>query len=68
MQTPNCVLGYRIDLYLHDYDLAIEIYEYGHSDINDSYHKETKEEIEEGLSCEFIRIYPDEENFNEKKL
>ena len=67
MQTPNCVLGYRIDLYLHDYELAIEIYEYGHSDINDSYHKETKEEIE-GLSCEFIRTYPDEENFNEKKL
>ena len=68
MQTPNYVLGYKIDLYLHDYQLTIEIYEYCHSDINDSYHKETKEEIEEGLSCEFIRINPDEESFSEKKL
>ena len=33
MQTQY-VLGYRIDLYFHDYKIAIEIDESGHSDRN----------------------------------
>ena len=32
MQTQYSVLGYRIDLYFHDYRLAIEIDEKGHKD------------------------------------
>ena len=32
MQDVYSVLGYRIDLYLHGYKLAIEVDEFGHSD------------------------------------
>ena len=34
MQTQNSVLGYRTDLYFHDYKLAVEVYEKSHKDIN----------------------------------
>ena len=34
MQTQYKVLGYRIDLYFHEYKLAIEIDENEHSDRN----------------------------------
>ena len=37
MQTQFNVLGYRIDLYFHDYKLSIEIDEDGHSDRNIDY-------------------------------
>ena len=32
MQTQYSVLGYRIDLYFHEYELAIEVDELGHND------------------------------------
>ena len=32
MLTQHSVLSYRIDLYFHDYRLAIEVDEYGHND------------------------------------
>ena len=32
MQTQYSVLGYRIDVYFHDYKLEIEIDENGHGD------------------------------------
>ena len=34
MQTQYNVSGYKIDLYFHDYRLAIEIDEKGHKDRN----------------------------------
>ena len=34
MQTQDNVLGYRIDLYFHDYNLAIEVDEKDHKDKN----------------------------------
>ena len=34
MQTQYSVLGYRIDLYFHEYKLAIEVDELGHNDRN----------------------------------
>ena len=37
MQTQYNVLGYKIDLYFHDYKLAIEIDENGHSERNIDY-------------------------------
>ena len=37
MQTQYYVLGYRIDLYFHDYKLAIEIDENGHNGRNIDY-------------------------------
>ena len=32
MQTQYTVIGYRIDLYFHKYNLAIEVDELGHND------------------------------------
>ena len=37
MQTKYTVLNYRIDLYFHEYKLAIEVDELGHNDRNIDY-------------------------------
>ena len=34
MQLQYSVLGYKIDLYFHEYKLAIEVDEIGHNDTN----------------------------------
>ena len=34
MQTQYTVIGYRIDLFFHEYNLAIEVDELGHNDRN----------------------------------
>ena len=52
------MLGYRIDLYFHEYILVIEIDENGHSDRNMDYEIKKQKAIEQELGCEFIRIYP----------
>ena len=64
MQTQYSVLGYRIDLYFHKYKLAIEVDELGHADRNLSNEIERQKALEKELDCVFIRINPDEENFN----
>ena len=64
MQTQYTVIGYRIDLYFHEYKLAIEIDELGHNDRNIDYEIQRQRAIEKELGCVFIRINPDEENFN----
>ena len=45
MQTQYSVLGYRIDLYFHDYKLAIEVDEKGHKDRNMDHEIKTQEVI-----------------------
>ena len=62
------VLTYRVDLYFHDYKLAIEVDEKGHKDRNEDYEKQIQKEIETELSCRFVRINHDEENFNISKF
>ena len=47
MQTQYTALCYRIDLYFHDYKLAIEIDENGHSDINFDYEIKIQKTIEQ---------------------
>ena len=42
MQTQYNVLGYRIELYFHDYKLAIETDENGHNDRNIDYEIKNK--------------------------
>ena len=64
MQTQYSVLGYRIDLYFHKYKLAIEVDELGHADRNLSNEIERQKALEKELNCVFIRINPDEKNFN----
>ena len=46
MQTQYSVLGYRIDLYFHDFKLAIEIDELGHNDRNINRETERQNPIE----------------------
>ena len=64
MQTQYSVLGYRIDLYFHKHKLAIEVGELGHADRSLSNEIERQKALEKELDCVFIRINPDEENFN----
>ena len=40
METQYSVLNYRIDIYFHDYKLAIEVDERGHKDRNEDYKKQ----------------------------
>ena len=64
MQTQYNVLSYRIELYFHDYKLAIEIDENGHNDRNIDYEVKRQKAIEQELGCKFIRIDPDKEDFH----
>ena len=64
MQTQYSALCYRIDLYFHKYKLAIEVDELGHADRNLSNEIERQKALEKELNCVFIRINPDEKNFN----
>ena len=64
MQNQYTVIGCRIDLYFHEYELAIEVDELGHNDKSIDYEIQGQKSIEKELGCMFIRINPDEENFN----
>ena len=64
MQTQYSVLGYRIDLYFHEYKLAIEVDELGHTNRNINNEIERQKALEKELNCIFIRINPDEKDFN----
>ena len=64
MQSQYSVLDYRIDLYFHEYKLAIAVDELGHADRNFSDEIERQKALEKELDCVFIRINPDKENFN----
>ena len=60
------VLDKRIDLYLPDPKLSIEVDEKGHIDTHTKKKEEEqkKNKIEEEAGCMFIRIDPDSEKFN----
>ena len=64
IQTQYSVLGYRIDLYFHKYNLAIEADELGHTNRNINNEIERQKALEKELNCLFIRINPDEKDFN----
>ena len=64
MQTQYSVLGYRIDLYFHEYKLAIEVDELGHNDRNINDEIQRQQALERELNCVFIRINPDAIDFN----
>ena len=63
-QTQYTVIGYRIDLYFHKYNLAIEVDELGHNDRNIDCEIQRQQALERELNYVFIRINPDEINFN----
>ena len=64
MQTQYTVLNYRIDLYFHEYKLAIEVDELGHNDRNIDYEIQRQRALEKKLDCVFIRINPDVPDLN----
>ena len=64
MPTQCSVLGYMIDLFFYKHKLAIEVDELGHADRNVSNEIEKQKAIEKEIDYMFIRINPDEENFN----
>ena len=64
MQIQYSFLGCRIDLYFHKYKLAIEVDELGHADRNVNNEIERQRALERELNCVFIRINPDEKDFN----
>ena len=45
METQYKVLNYRVDLYFHEYKLAIDIDQKGHKDRNQEYKKQREELI-----------------------
>ena len=64
MQTQYIVIDYKIDLYFHKHKLAIEVDELGHADRNMNNEIERQKTLEKELNCVFIRINPDEKDFN----
>ena len=56
MQTQYTVIGYRIDLYFHEYKLAIEVDELGHNDRNIDYEIQRQKALKRELNCVFIRL------------
>ena len=56
MQTQYTVIGYRIDLYFHEYKLAIEVDELGHNDRNIDYEIQRQKALKRDLNCVFIRL------------
>ena len=58
------VLSYRIDLYFTKYRLAIEVDEKGHKNRNEYKEVEREKATKERLDCKFIRINPDEIDFD----
>ena len=57
------VKSYRIDLYLPDHKLALEIDEHGHADRDIEYETKREKVISKALHCEFLRINPDADGF-----
>ena len=53
METQYCVLTYMIDLYFHEYKLAIEIDEKGHKDRKNDREVKRQKEIKNKLNCKF---------------
>ena len=64
MQTQYNVLGYKIDIYFHDYKPVIDVDDKGHRDRNIDHEIKRQKILQKELSCEFIRINPGEKDFN----
>lgn len=55
---------YRVDIFVPEYKLVIEIDENGHKDRNKKYENLREADIKKYTGCKFIRCNPDEEDFN----
>ena len=64
MQTQYSVLVSKIDLYFHDYKLAIEVDEKGYKDKNIDHEIKRQKALEKEIVFELIRVNADEKDFN----
>ena len=64
METQYTVIGYSVDLYFHKHKLAIEVDELGHADRNLNNETEKQKALKREINCVFMRINPDEKDFN----
>ena len=64
MQIQYNVIAYRIDVYFHKHKPAIKDDEVGHADRNLNNEIERQKALERELDRVFIRINPDEKDFN----
>ena len=64
MKAEYSMLGYRIDLYFHDYKTSKEIDENRHSNRNIDYKIKRQKAIQQELDYKFIKIDLDKENFD----
>ena len=64
IQTQYNILGYRADLYFHEYKLSIEVDELRHAGRNINNETERQKALVKELNCVFIRINPEEKAFN----
>ena len=64
IQTQYNILGYSIDLYFRKYKLAIEVNELRHAGRNINNETQRQKALEKELNCVFIRINPEENDFN----
>ena len=60
----NSVLGYRINFHFPNHRLGIEVDEKGHKDGNEYKKVQRENAIKEHINCKFIRINPDEKDFD----
>lgn len=63
-KTQKICGNYKIDCYLPQYKIAIEIDEYGHKYYNKKQEKEREKYILKKLNCVFVRCNPNNKDFN----
>jgi len=63
-KTQYYVDNYKIDMYIPFCKLAIEIDEFNHNDRNEVDETIRENYIKNKLNCKFIRVNPDDKNFN----
>ena len=68
MHTQYCVQNRRLDFYISEDKLGVEIDECGHADRDFEYKQSRQSMIEKRLGCKIIRINPDAEDFNIYRL
>ena len=63
-ELQKSIGSYFLDMYLPEYNLNIEIDEYGHKDRCPEYEKNREDFIKLSLNCKILRFNPDDKNDN----
>ena len=63
-EFQKTISSFRIDLYLHEHNIAVEIDEFNHRYRCPIYERNRQEYITNTLHCQFIRFNPDDKHFH----